>query len=271
VVGDAIVDEYVYVRPLGRSPKENIISNMILRKESFRGGVFAAAEHLKGFCKSVEIHRGPGTTVKRRFVESTYLRKLFEVHEEGLEKSYNPLPRMDDYDMVIAADFGHGAISTETIGAMQNKAKFLAVNAQTNSANHGFNLITKYQRANYVVLDELEARLAAHDRDSQIEKVIEKLEFSRIVVTLGPNGAIGYESGKFYKAKGCEGKVLDTMGAGDAFFCVTAPFAAVGADMPTILEVGNAAGAIKCRNVGQAPVTREELLKIVVDKDNGLL
>jgi len=254
----------VYVKPLGKSAKENIVTNQILRTESFRGGVFAAAEHLKTFCRSVDVWRGPSTTCKRRFVESVFLRKLFEVHEER-GKQYDQIPDLQSYDLVVVTDFGHGAVNQDLIGALQNKAKFLAVNAQTNSANHGFNLITKYQRANYVVLDELEARLAAHDRDSPIEKVIEKLEFSRIVVTLGHNGAIGYQEGEFHRSKSLTDRVLDTMGAGDAFFCVTAPFAAVGADMPTILEVGNAAGAIKCGSVGQSAVTKDRLLKKIVD------
>ncbi len=55
--------------------------------------------------------------------------------------------------------------------------------------------------------------------------------------------------------------IVDTMGAGDAFFCVTAPFAAAGADMPTLLAIGNAAGAIKCGSVGQKAVTKEALLE----------
>jgi sugar/nucleoside kinase (ribokinase family) len=51
------------------------------------------------------------------------------------------------------------------------------------------------------------------------------------------------------------------MGAGDAFFCVTAPFAAAGASMPELLEIGNAAGAIKCGVVGhREAVTKAALM-----------
>ena len=41
---------------------------------------------------------------------------------------------------------------------------FLAVNTQSNSANMGYNLITKYPRADYVCIDAPEARLAVSDR-----------------------------------------------------------------------------------------------------------
>lgn len=247
MLGDGIHDEYVYVKPQGKSPKENIITNRILRGESFRGGVWAAAKHVEGFCSDVTVLAG-STITKRRYVEEGYIRKLFEVHQDQ-SKEVGGDPYFSAFDMVIVTDFGHGAVSPQMIESMIQQSRFLAVNAQTNSANLGFNLITKYRYADYVVLDELEARLAAHDRDSPIEKIIEKLGFKKIIVTLGPHGAIGYD-GDFYQSPGLKKPVLDTMGAGDAFFCVTAPFAAAGACMQDLLEIGNAAGAIKCGVVG---------------------
>jgi bifunctional ADP-heptose synthase (sugar kinase/adenylyltransferase) len=223
-----------------------VISNLFIRAESFQGGVWAASKHVEGFCNQVTVDARSSIT-KRRYVEEGYIRKLFEVHENpkvevGDEKDYS------DFDLVIATDFGHGAVTPEVIENM-DKAEFLAVNAQTNSANHGFNLITKYKRADYVVLDELEARLAAHNRVSPIETVIEVLGFKKIIVTLGAQGAIGFD-GEFHYSPGLKKPVVDTMGAGDAFFCVTAPFAAAGASMPELLQIGNAAGAIKCGVVG---------------------
>ena len=262
VIGDAITDEYVYVRPQGKSPKENLISNRIEHSEIFQGGVHAAARHLGSFCAKVDVRQGSYTITKRRFVEQTYLQKLFEVHESQWNLALEPEPEpLSTYDLVIVTDFGHGCVTPQMIADMCLNARFLAVNAQTNSANHGFNLITKYPHADYVVIDELEARLAAHDRDRSIEYVIEALGFKRIIVTLGPRGSIGYDGGKFVTVPALSHSVVDTMGAGDAFFCVTAPFAAAGADIETLCRIGNAAGALKCGTVGhRQPVTREALL-----------
>jgi bifunctional ADP-heptose synthase (sugar kinase/adenylyltransferase) len=263
VLGDAILDEYVYVRPQGKSPKENIITNKILRSERFKGGVWAAAEHIKGFCEDVRTVYGSQVTTKRRFVEDGYIRKLFEVHETEDGLAMVALANIPDFDLVVVTDFGHGCLNPALIAQLEKEAVFLAVNAQTNSANHGFNLITKYKRADYVVLDELEARLAAHDRESPIESVIERLGFKRIVVTLGPRGAIGYDGGFTY-AKAASDRVVDTMGAGDAFFCVTAPLAAAGAGMETLLAVGNAAGAAKCAVIGhRKAVNMADILHLV--------
>lgn len=261
LVGDAIIDEYVYVRPQGKSPKENIISNRILRSERFRGGVWAAAKHVEGFCADVSHFSGLPTITKRRYVEDATIRKLFEVHEEERRAAFAWPESVAGYDVAIITDFGHGAVTQMMRDDLTANAKFLAVNTQTNSANHGFNLITKYPRADYVVLDELEARLAAHDRDSPIENVIDRLGYGRIVVTLGAMGSVGYHNGIFVREPAVSKSVVDTMGAGDAFFCVTAPLAGAGADIRTLCRVGNAAGAIKCGVVGhREAVTRESLL-----------
>ena len=263
VMGDGIIDEYVYVQPQGKSPKENIISNRVISSERFKGGMWAAARHVENLIEEVRTYNACWTTVKRRYVETGYIRKLFETHQEE-ETQQEVAPDPTGFDLCIVTDFGHGCLTPQLIERLTASQTFLAVNAQTNSANWGFNLITKYPRADYVVLDELEARLAAHDRDSDIKDVILKLGFQRIIVTLGPRGAIGYD-GEFHQAAGEGGKIVDTMGAGDAFFCVTAPFACAGAIMPELLAIGNAAGAIKCQVVGhRQSVTKEALMQHLV-------
>ena len=69
MVGDGIIDEYNYVKPLGKSIKEHTISVLAEGKETFNGGVWAAAEHVKGFCKTVDVQTGPTTMANIRFVD----------------------------------------------------------------------------------------------------------------------------------------------------------------------------------------------------------
>jgi sugar/nucleoside kinase (ribokinase family) len=181
------------------------------------------------------------------------------VHFNGERRESPAYP--GDYDITIIADFGHGDIPNAYPGG-----KFLAVNAQTNSSNIGYNLITKYKRADYIVIDEPEARLAAADRYGPIEEVIGKLAWDRcdkFVVTHGAFGAIGYDKGKFYRCPAFTDQVVDTMGAGDAFFAVTAPMARYG-KMEDLLRIGNAAGAIKTQIVGhRSSVTKEALIEFL--------
>ena len=141
--------------------------------------------------------------------------------------------------------------------------RFLAVSTQTNAHNSGFNFITKYPRADYICIDEPEARLAAHDRDSPIEEVMRKLAKDRcnkFIVTHGRHGAYGLQNGKFFHCEAFTNQVVDTMGAGDAFFAVTAPMSKTG-DIEDLLRIGNAAGALKTQILGhRESVTKEKLI-----------
>lgn len=261
-VGDSIIDEYQYVQPLGKSPKEHIVPCRALHKEWFEGGVFAAAKHLKTFCDHVSVFTGGDVTRKVRMVDQTYMRKVAEVH---YPEQRNAIGTLHHSDITVTTDFGHGFMDAGLIETLCYQRAFLAVNAQTNSSNIGFNLITKYPRADYVCIDEPEARLAAADRLSSIEEVILKLasgRFGRMVVTLGKHGAIGWDKDTgFHRCAAFTDKIVDTMGAGDAFFAITAPMAKHG-DMDDILKIGNAAGAIKCGIIGhRASVTKEALME----------
>ena len=56
-IGDAIIDEYQYVVPMGRSAAKNMIATLYQDREVFAGGVFAAANHVAEFCDHVEGSR----------------------------------------------------------------------------------------------------------------------------------------------------------------------------------------------------------------------
>jgi len=293
MVGDTIIDEYIYVEAMGKAAKENMIATLYQDREVFAGGVIAAANHVAGFCAEVEVvtmlgdddpHEdlvrrsvkpnvkltiihcpGRPTTRKTRFVERGYMRKLFEIYhmndtplDEGLsDKVADTIgDKVKSADVTIVTDFGHGMIGQKVMRSLVDKARFLAVNAQSNSGNHGFNLITKYSRADYICIDAPEARLAMSDKYSDIERVVGELLPSRvpcekIVVTHGGKGCYAYSApDSVIQVPAFTKTVIDTVGAGDAFFAVTAPLVAAGGDMKHVAFIGNAAGAVKVGIVG---------------------
>jgi len=230
VVGDAIVDEYHYVRSLGQSSKGSNLSVKFSSEEQFAGGSMAVANHIAGFVKNVTIMTGLGkensqeefirsklknnitpnffyledapTIVKRRYVDAD-LYKLFEVY------FYNDEPALKDidlgacswlekyaanFDIVVVPDFGNGFISAGMIQQICDKAKFLAVNTQINSGNRGYHSINRYPRADFVSLNEPELRIATHSRHDSYEKLAKKIakdmKISHFAVTLGSEGAL---------------------------------------------------------------------------------
>jgi len=307
LVGDSIIDEYLYVEPMGKAAKENIIATKFCNREVFAGGVFAAANHVASFCKEVEIVTAIGeddsyedfirsqlkpnvkltvlrrpdkpTTRKTRYIDTSYTRKLFEVYsfddaplEDNLEEQFQDIidERAPKCDVTIATDFGHGLISRNSIVLLGQKAKFLAVNTQTNSANHGFNLISRYPKADFVCIDEPEARMAVRDRFSSIESVISEglpnlLNCEKFIVTHGRYGCVTFEgAGAISNIPAFTKTVVDTVGAGDAFLAVTAPLAAAGGRIDIVGFVGNAAGALKVGIVGhRQSIEKVSLVKFV--------
>ena len=251
-IGETIIDEYRFVTPLAKPPKENVLAVRIQSTEMYEGGVNAAVAHARSFCQAVQVYFG-NRIVKTRFVD-TDRRKLFEVQEldETLTEFSRDLAELLEDGVYAITDFGHGALSPLLIHELCASKRFLAVACQTNAANHGFNLITKYPRADYIVIDEPEARLAAADRDSPIEAVMRKLaegRCERFIVTHGKHGAYGLDRGRFLHQPTFSKNIVDTMGAGDAFFAVTAPMAKTGS-IEDLLLIGNAAGAVKCSILG---------------------
>jgi len=306
VIGDAIIDQYHYCRAMGKSPKEMIIPTRYLSEESFAGGILAAANHIAGFCDDVCLvtclgtqdtqeefilsHLKPNiktrffyrqdapTVVKRRFVEAGFLTKLFEIC--FLNDTDLPEPvdsevcryleeNIDNYDLTMVADFGHGFISKNIVNVLSEQAKFLAVNVQTNSANTGFNLITKYPKADYICIDEPEIRLATHDRFGKLEDLIvniaKELQCSKAAVTRGHYGSFTYEEGNgFFKIPVFSTEVVDRLGAGDAYLSITSPCVAAGYPMEMVGFIGDAVGALAVRIVGnKSPVEPVPLFKFI--------
>jgi len=189
--------------------------------------------------------------------------KLFEVSEindDFIDKEMEEdiIGYLDEVipnvDMVLISDFGHGLITPDIQKKNVEKAVFSAVNAQTNSINFGFNLITKYKNVDYISIDEKELRLPYRAKFGQIEPLIKKLlkdtKCKKINITLGTSGSIYYQDGKEYFAPVFSDNVVDTVGAGDAVLSITALLAKKNVDPEIIPFVGNAAGALAVKIMG---------------------
>lgn len=292
LVGETIIDEYHYCQTLGKSPKEPLVATKFLRGETFAGGILACANHIAGFCEDVDLvtclgsqdsreefvqahlkpnvrahffHRDDSSTiVKRRYVEQAFLSKMFEVCflddsslptriERDVCKYLQGIIR--EYDLVLVADYGHGFMGPDLINTICAGARFLAVNTQTNSANTGYNLITKYPRVDFVCIDEPELRLACTDRTNDLKELISatsnRLKSGWTAITRGHHGSLTYSSQDgFFEVPVFSGKVVDRVGAGDAYLSVAAPCVANRMPMEVVGFIGNAVGALAVRIIG---------------------
>ncbi len=302
VVGEAIIDEYHYTSPLGQTGKGNVLAVQYDSNESFAGGAIAVANHLAEFVSEVSLLSVLGaqnsreefirdnlaeqvnaeffiaqdrqTIVKRRYVDAD-LSKLFEVYfyseqelpEELEQEIVNWLDRsLEQFDVVIVADFGNGFISDSMVKVLSKKANYLAVNAQTNSGNRGYHFITRYPRADFVSLNEPELRMATHDRKSELpqlaRQIADQLQAKNIAVTRGRLGALmlGGNNSKEYSIPALSSKVVDRIGAGDAFLALTGLCLGNKISDEVALLIGSAAAALDVQIVCNRESIRASVL-----------
>lgn len=271
-VGETIIDEYRYVAPLGKVSKEFALATVADGVEEFHGGALAASKQIARLCKSHCVTQRQSEIRKTRFVARDFGQKLFEVYSrttlelnaaERREFQREVEAAVEFADAVVAIDFGHGLIDTHARMYLQT-ARFLAVNAQSNAGNHGFNTVNRYRHADYICVDAPEARLAAQKQHAPIADVIaalaNEMEPGHLVVTHGRDGA--YWKGGRVPALTTSPK--DTIGAGDCFLAVTAPLIAAGLGVEEAALVGNVAGAMKTEIVGhRTPIDGEVLVQSV--------
>lgn len=207
---------------------------------------------------------GRGTLTKRRFVDHD-LNKLFEVYFDQLDA----LPKevessicawlkenLDSFDIVLVPDFGNGLITDQMIKVLCDRSQFLAVNTQINSGNRGHHVVTRYPRADYISLNEPELRLAMHNRydplERLVEQVAERMDANYVAITRGVDGLLFYNhgNGSLINVPALSSKVLDRVGAGDAFlsFSSLCIGSSVGPEISAF--VGSAAAALDVQIIG---------------------
>ena len=89
---------------------------------------------------------------------------------------------------------------------------------------------------------------------------------AKIVITQGRDGCLAYTAGAApHQVPALADKVVDTVGAGDAFLAITSPLVAAGGDMRQVGFLGNIAGALKVGIVGhRQSINKVALVKAVV-------
>jgi rfaE bifunctional protein kinase chain/domain/rfaE bifunctional protein nucleotidyltransferase chain/domain len=319
VIGDTIIDKYIYTTVLGTVTKYPALSTSYKSEQIMEGGVLAIAKNIKKLVSKVSLVTCLGgknskyidivksslsdcdidasciidnddyTVVKTRYISTGYSNplseqlagkraesgtRLFEMsHLSKTNKTqpvedeiYNTIKdKINEYDIVVVSDFGHGLLSKKCIELIQNSSCHLALNVQTNSSNFGFNLVTKYKNAGFVCIDELEARLALSNKHDDIDDVAsalkEELCCDSLMITRGSQGINYYKDDKS-SAPALASKVVDTVGAGDAVFSA-ALLGNCYSDEPFVpLLMGSIMGMIGANIVGnERSIDSYELIK----------
>ena len=285
IVGEVILDVYTNCEALGKASKEPVLCLNRGDSVTHGGGVLAIAGHCAGLGASVTVVSGmnsadfkteqienirrlgvdtklvpldPRPTIrKERLVDNQTQARVLEIYQmddspldETMESALTLQIRAaaDNADVLLIADYGHGLLGDRTIREIGMTRAFLAVNAQTNAGNHGYNSLGKYPRANFATLNGKEARLEVRrrhlDLDAYMPELCETLEAGSLLVTQGGSGIDLYLSdGTIEHGPALAPFVKDRVGAGDAVLSATSLLSALGAPAPIVAFIGNMVGA----------------------------
>jgi len=214
LIGEAIIDQYVFCEALGKSGKEPVLVMRDIETQQYAGGAAAIARHLSDFCKSINLVSLLGekkeyekfikkslpknvktnfiyktsspTIVKKRYVDHINNNKILGVYsindekldnknEKTLEKIItNLIPK---FDLVIVSDFGHGFISQQLAKKISNKSKFTSLNAQINAANIGYQTMENYKNVDCVIINENELRHQLRSKDKPLNILMKDLSY----------------------------------------------------------------------------------------------
>ena len=288
VIGESIVDEWVDVAVAGLSTQSRCIAGVEMDRTKQTGGVGIIARHLAAFVRSVEaVTNGdaaggdvtdgirhtaiaPGDLVETRFVDTETGRPVFKSKRVTLGPARaDVVPRFDDYDLVLIADFGHGLLDAGALNRRiaERRRASVAVMAQVNSSNYGYNLPIKYAGADYYCLNRVEAELCLHERHLPLDDLVERssrlLHCESVSVTDGERGVAVARHGETFALPSLSVSVVDSIGCGDAFFALSSVAFRLNMPAAIVALTGSiGAAAMTQRRCNASPVTEQEFLTI---------
>ncbi len=307
VIGETIIDRYFFCEPLGKSGKDPILVFKENRYEEYLGGSLAIAKNIKPFCKKVTVLSALGenksyldfikkkldkliklnfiykkkspTIVKTKYLDSVSFNKVFGINkingdiinnsEEG--KFLKILDKeIKKHDLVIVSDYGHGLITKKIASSIVRKSKFLAINAQLNSANLGFHTVKNYKKSDCCIINENELRYEMRNKNDDIKKLMSNflkiINLKNLIVTQGNSGSkiISKKNKKIEHVEAFSDVAIDKVGAGDTMLAFVSMLLKNNTDRTLALFVGSLAAAISVQTfANKNSVNKISLLKFI--------
>jgi sugar/nucleoside kinase (ribokinase family) len=130
---------------------------------------------------------------------------------------------MKKFKNILIFDFGYGYIDDAFTDNIKNKKNKFYINCQTNSSNYGFNLFSKYKKAEILCVDEAEFRLTIKNKNDDIKELIKAnnkslKNYKIFIVTCGSKGCFVLKNKIVEFIPTVYETTLDTTGCGDIFF-----------------------------------------------------
>jgi bifunctional ADP-heptose synthase (sugar kinase/adenylyltransferase) len=217
VVGDLIIDKYIYGDVLGKSGKE---PHMVFSQSTanlYLGGSAIIANHLSDFIKKVTLISDLGkeieikkllnkklkknikhipilpskeykSCIKTRFIDSITRYKLFGsyiITSLEISKFYKSLnlklnKEIKKNDIIIIADYSNNFFNKNSINIVRKLNKFNCAMIQKNSNNPSFFSLNNIKNFDLICINEGELRAELRDKKSNID-ILAKIFLLKII------------------------------------------------------------------------------------------
>jgi cytidyltransferase-like protein len=304
VLGEIIIDKYTYVSPLSKSSKDPILAFQSLNSHIFPGGTLAISNNCASWAAEVELvsfanlhdsyfieaskkinskittdilnTQDRPTILKHRYVDTLSQTRLFEYYYFDMyplnSNSYsyfkkNIEKKISNYDLIITADYGHGFFDKEIVDLLSEKNIFLAINAQANAGNRGFNSILKYESASLLSFNGQELQIEFKNKHLNYVEVVPNIMDQKnskyAILTLGAEGLIVFgENSSYEHIPALATKIVDKVGAGDSVLAISSMLACVGAPLKIIGFIASIVASAEISRIGhESPLSINNLKK----------
>lgn len=290
VVGDLILDRYLYGRVERISPEAPVPVVEVEREEVRLGGAGNVANNLvslgaktyiagvvgddrggdlilsmlreRGIEPLLVIDRRPTTEKTRVVSRSQQLLRIDREERKRIQgktlKKIREIVAEVECDGIVVSDYAKGVITEEVMKAVKEKGVFFAVDPRpiNRELYTGADLMTPNEKE----LREMTDPLSDETTEALGKKLKEKLLLDTLVVTRGPKGMTLFREGiRHFPARAKE--VYDVTGAGDTVVASLLAFHLAGAGWDEACELANICAGIVVGEFGTATVKPEEVLR----------
>ena len=304
VIGETIIDRYITTYAVGKSGKEPILVVKPIKEIKFLGGSGYIANLCSSFVKNVKIISFLGkensekkfvlknlnknikhnfllknnspTINKLRYLDDykkTKIIGIYDLNDDLISKNeelffYNLLKKnIDNFDLIIVADYGHGIITEKIRKLILKSSDKIFLNTQINSFNRGYHTVLKYKKMNTLVINEGELRYELRDKHSAIPNLVKnlskKISVKNIVVTSGIRGAtlVNCKNNSVISCPAFSQNSIDTVGAGDTFFGMSSLSIGAKIDNKISMLIASISASFAINQLGKKSYFNEKNLK----------
>lgn len=256
LIGDHIVDVYIYGKMDRFSPESPIPIFDIIKEESRAGGASNVNNNLKKLGAHVDYYFDAlDYSIKKRYVCENHI--MFRCDEDKLS-SADPLevefPEETKY--VILSDYNKGVLknSQQLIHKLKKQGKIVVVDPKRSMVH--------YEGADIVKMNEEEYhRFSMIDVDTP-QEVRKFYNIGTLIITRGKRGPIIVNDDGMTQLDGIDKEVADVTGAGDVFIAAMTYYLAKGKSIYKACEWANKLASMSVGHFGTYTLTDEDIKSV---------